>query len=39
MMIHDVKNDSILQISSKELSTSLKYDFKDGGVVTHFYSC
>ena len=30
MMIHDVKNDPILQISSQEPSTSYMYDFEEG---------
>ena len=30
-MIHDVKNDSILQVSSQEPLMSSKYDFKDVG--------
>ena len=38
-MIYDVKNDPILQASSQEPSTSSKYDFKDGGFLTHFCSC
>ena len=36
MMIHDVKDDPILQDSSQELSTSSKYDFKDGGFLKFF---
>ena len=39
MKIQDVKNDPILQVSSKEPSTSSKHDFDDGGFLTHFYSC
>ena len=37
VMIHDVKNDSILQVSSQDLSKFLKYDFEDGGFLKHFY--
>ena len=37
-MIYDVKNDPILQVSSQEPSTSSKYDFKDRGFLTNFYS-
>ena len=33
MMIHDVKKDDILQVSSQEPSRSSKYDFKDRGVL------
>ena len=33
MMIHDVKNDSILQVSSQEPSMSSEYDFEDRGVL------
>ena len=32
-MIHDVKNDSILQVSSQEPSTSSKYGLKGWGVL------
>ena len=35
-MIHDVRNDPILQVSSQEPSTSSKYDLEDGGFLTHF---
>ena len=38
-MIHDVKDDPILQESSQEPSMSSKYDFKDVGFLTHFYLC
>ena len=36
MMIPNVKNDPILQVSSQEPSTFSKYDFEDGGILTHF---
>ena len=32
-------DDPILQDSSQEPSASFKYDFEDGGFLTHFYSC
>ena len=38
-MIQHVKDDTILQVSSQEPSVSSKYDFNDGGFLTHFYSC
>ena len=38
-MNQHVKDDSILKVSSQEPSTSSKYDFEDGGFLTHFYSC
>ena len=38
-MIHDVKDDPILQDSSQEPSMSSKYDFQDVGFLTHFSSC
>ena len=38
-MIPLVKDDPILQITSKEPSTFSTYDFKDGGFLTHFYLC
>ena len=34
-MIHDFKNDPILQVSSQEISMSSKYDFEDGGFLKH----
>ena len=34
-MIHDVKNDPILQVSSQEPSMYSKYDFEDVGFLTH----
>ena len=34
MTIYDVKNDPILQVSSREPSVSSKYDFEDGGFLT-----
>ena len=36
MMIQDVKDDSILQDSTQEPSTSPKYDFEDWGFLIHF---
>ena len=38
IMIHDVKDDPILQDSSQESLMSSKYDFEDRGFLTHFYS-
>ena len=38
-MIQDFKDDLILQVSSQEPSASSKYDFEDGGFLTHLYSC
>ena len=38
-MIHKVKNDPILQVSSQEPSMSSKYDIEVRGFLTHFYSC
>ena len=38
-LIQQVKDDPILQVSSQEPSVSTKYDFEDGGFLTHFYSC
>ena len=34
--IHDVKNDSILQVTSHEPSLSSKHDFEDWVFLTHF---
>ena len=39
MMIHNVKNYPILQVSSQEPTKSSKYDFEDVGFLTHFCSC
>ena len=38
-MIQHVKDELILQVSSQEPLASSKYDFKDGGFLTHFYLC
>ena len=38
IMIHDIKKDSILQVSSEESLTSSKYDFKDRVFLAQFYS-
>ena len=35
-MIHNAKDDPILQDSSQEPSASSKYDFEDGGFLRHF---
>ena len=37
MTLH-VKDDPILKVSSQEPAVSSKYDLKDGGFLTHFYS-
>jgi hypothetical protein len=39
MTNHDIKDDPILEVSSQEPSTSSKYDFKDWGFLTQFFSC
>ena len=36
MIIYDAKDDPILQYSSQKPSKSSKYDFEDGGFLTHF---
>ena len=38
IMTYNVKDDPILQDFSHDPSMSYKYDFEDGGFLTHFYS-